>query len=206
MDSQAGSPDVPVVLLRQARAGEAAALARLLELYRNYLRILARTQLDANLRVQLEASDLVQETLLEAHRDFVQFAGSTERELMAWLRQILVRNLADQIKRLKTAGRNWHRQESLEVLLDRSSLELDRALANGISSPSAQASRREQAVLLADALARLPPEYREVIVLRNLEHRKFDDIAQRMGRSSGAARMLWARALEKLSQQFGGNA
>jgi RNA polymerase sigma-70 factor (ECF subfamily) len=124
---------------------------------------------------------------------------------MAWLRQILVRNLADQIKRLRTAGRDWQRQESLEMLLDRSSLELERALANGISSPSAQASRREQAVLLADALARLPPDYREVIVLRNLEHRKFDDIAQRMGRSSGAARMLWARALEKLSQMFGGN-
>jgi RNA polymerase sigma-70 factor (ECF subfamily) len=205
MDSQSGGPELPEVLLRQARSGDAGALARLLDLYRNYLRILARTQLDANLRVRLEASDLVQETLLEAHRDFVQFAGSTERELMAWLRQILVRNLADQIKRLKTAGRDWQRQESLEVLLDRSSHELECALANGISSPSAQASRREQAVLLADALARLPPDYREVIVLRNLEHRKFDDIAQRMGRSSGAARMLWARALEKLSQMFGGN-
>jgi RNA polymerase sigma-70 factor, ECF subfamily len=205
MNSKSNGSELPEVLLGKARKGDASALGRLLELYRNYLRILARTQLDARLRVRLEASDLVQETLMEAHRDFIQFAGSSERELMAWLRQILVRNLADQVKRLKSAGRDWRRQESLEVLLDRSSLALEKALTQGISSPSAQASRREQAVLLADALARLSPDYREVIVLRNLEHRKFDDIARRMGRSSGAARMLWARALEKLSELMKGH-
>ena len=174
------------------------ALGRLLELYRNYLRLLARTQIDLALRVRLDPSDLVQETLLEAHRDFPQFAGTSEKEMVAWLRRILVRNLADQVKHHKAQARTWQRQESLEGLLDRSCLEVQDALAQGVSSPSAQASRREQAVLLADALARLPADYREVIVLRNLQGLKFEEIANRLGRSAGAVRMLWARSLEKL--------
>jgi RNA polymerase sigma-70 factor (ECF subfamily) len=148
----------------------------------------------------LDASDLVQETLLEAHRDFKQFIGGTEKELVAWLRQILVRNLTDQLRRHRARGRDWRKQESLEVLLDRSCQQLERALATGISTPSAQASRREQAVLLADGLGHLPPDYREVIILRNLEHLPFEEIAERMARSTGAARMLWTRALEKLGR------
>jgi RNA polymerase sigma-70 factor (ECF subfamily) len=190
----------PELLLQRARVGEAAALGQLLELYRNYLRLLARTQIDTALRGRLDPSDLVQETLLEAHRDFHQFEGATEKELTVWLRRILVRNLADQVKHYKAKGRNLQRQESLEALLQRSSLAAQEALAKGISTPSSQAARREQAVLLADALTCLPTDYREVIVLRNLEQLKFEEIAQRMGRSSGAVRMLWTRALEKLSR------
>jgi RNA polymerase sigma-70 factor (ECF subfamily) len=197
----ANAEEDPQLLLAQARAGNGAAQGRLLELYRNYLRLLARTQINAGLRARLDPSDLVQEALLEAHRDFKQFAGTTEKELIAWLRQILVRNLADQFKHHRTRGRDWRRQESLEVLLDRSSQQLEQALAKGMSTPSAQAARREQAVLLADGLALLPPNYREVIILRNLEQLTFDEIAERMARSAGAARMLWTRALEKLGSR-----
>jgi RNA polymerase sigma-70 factor (ECF subfamily) len=200
MSNQPSGSELPQALLEKARAGEASALGRLLDLYRNYLRLLARAQIGAGLRVRLDPSDLVQETLMEAHRDFPRFAGTTERELTAWLRQILVRNLADQVKRHRAGARDWKRQESLEALLQRSGEAAERALAGSLSTPSARAARREQAVLLADALARLPPDYREVILLRNLEHRKFDEIGARLGRSPGAARMLWARALEKLSQ------
>lgn len=186
------------VLLARARAGDPAARGELLALYRNFLRILAQTQIGRHLRVRCDASDLVQETLVDALRDFSRFAGVTEAELLAWLRQILVRNLADQVKHHKAQARNWQRQESLEALLDQSCQAAHDALARGISSPSAQASRREQAVLLADALARLPADYRDVIVMRNLQGFKFDEIAARMGRSAGAVRMLWARSLEKL--------
>jgi RNA polymerase sigma-70 factor, ECF subfamily len=200
MTTSANGFDVPASLLKKARGGDPAALGCLLELYRNYLRIMARTQIDIGLRVRLDPSDLVQETLLEAHRDFAQFAGATEKDLLAWLRRILVRNLADQVKRHKAGVRNWQRQESLERLLDQSSQAVEEALAQGISTPSAQAVQREQAVLLANALERLSPDYREVIVLRHLERRKFDDIAKRMGRSPGAVRTLWTRALEKLSK------
>jgi RNA polymerase sigma-70 factor (ECF subfamily) len=200
MNIASDANDFPDLLLARARAGDVTALGQLLELYRNYLRLLARTQVGGALRARLDPSDLVQETLLEAHRDFPRFAGGTENELMAWLRRILVRNLADQIKRYQTQKRYWKRQESLEKLLDRSSAEAHEALTRGISTPSAQAARREHAALLADALAQLPPDYRDVILLRNLDKLPFDAIAARMNRSSGAVRMLWARALEKLSQ------
>jgi RNA polymerase sigma-70 factor (ECF subfamily) len=200
--------ELPELLLGRARAGDVTSLGQLLELYRHYLRLLARTQIDGGLRLRVDPSDLVQETLLEAYRDFPNFAGKTEKVLMAWLRRIMARNLTDQIRRQRAKGCDWRRQESLEALLDRSSTEVQEALAGSISTPSVHASRRERAVLLADALARLPPEYREVIQLRNLQRLPFEIIAERMNRSSGAVRMLWARALEKLNHlmQFPGPA
>ncbi len=191
-------------LLERARDDDRAAQGELLALYRNYLRILARTQLDKFLRVRCDASDVVQETLLEALRDFPRFAGSTERELIAWLRRILVRNLADQVKHHKAQVRTWERQESLEGALDRSCSAVQEALARGTSTPSARACRREQAVLLADALERLSADYREVIVLRNFQALPFEEIARRMERSAGAVRMLWARALERLHRELEG--
>jgi RNA polymerase sigma-70 factor (ECF subfamily) len=188
------------LLLIQARSGDAAALGALLDLYRNYLRLMARSLISQPLRVRLDASDLVQETFLKAHREFRNFLGSTEAELVTWLRQILVRNLADQVRQHRARRRDYRREESVEVLLDRSSLAIQEQLATPISSPSVHSSRREQAVLLADALEKLPADYREVFLLRNLERIPFETIAARMGRSSGAVRMLWMRAIKKLSQ------
>ena len=190
----------PEDLLGSARAGDNAALGRLLELYRNYLRVVARALIGHALRVRLDASDLVQEAFLKAHHEFGQFLGGTEPELVAWLRQILVRTLANQARHHRRQGRNYQRDEPLEVLLERSSMGVQHALAAPLSSPSAIASRREQAVLLADALEKLPSDYREVFLMRNLEHIPFDGIAVRMGRSSGAVRMLWTRTIKKLSQ------
>jgi RNA polymerase sigma-70 factor (ECF subfamily) len=194
-------PDaIPEVLLIQARAGDEAALGRLLEIYRNYLRLVARALIGQALRVRLDASDLVQETFLKASGEFSQFLGATEPELTAWLRRILVRTLANQAKHHRRQGRDYQRQESLEAMLDRSSAAVQRALASAVETPSSHAVRREQAVLLADALEELPAHYREVFVLRNLEHIPFDQIAERMGRSPGATRVLWKRAMDRISQ------
>jgi RNA polymerase sigma-70 factor (ECF subfamily) len=189
-------------LLVRARAADRVALGELLALYQNYLRILARTQLRDFPAARCDASDLVQETLIEAVRDFPRFAGNTERELIAWLRRVLVRNLADQVKHHKARIRTVERQESLDGLLERSASAVHQALANGSSSPSTRASRREQAVLLADALERLPADYREVILLRNFHALPFEEVAARMGRSAGAVRMLWARSLERLHREL----
>jgi RNA polymerase sigma-70 factor (ECF subfamily) len=193
---------IPGQLLAHAREGDETALGELLELYRNYLRLVARSLISTALRVKFEPSDLVQETFLKAHREFGQFAGRSEPELVAWLRRILVRSLANQVKHHRRQARDHQRQESLELLLDRSSLTIQQALASSVGSPSEQASRREQAVLLADALNRLPHDYREAFIRRTLEHVPFQTIATEMGRSVGAVRMLWARAVKRLTQML----
>src|SRR2546430_14450900 len=84
----------PEHLLQEARAGDAAALGRLLELYRRYLALLARVQIGRRLQGKVDAEDLVQETFLEAHRNFGRFEGASEGQLMCWLRQILAARLA----------------------------------------------------------------------------------------------------------------
>jgi len=191
--------DAPEALLGLARASDAAALGRLLEGYRNYLRLMARSLIGQALRLKLDPSDLVQETFLEAQRDFLRFRGGDEPELVAWLRKILVHNLANQVEFHRAGRRDLRREASLEAELDRSGAALHRLLAAPISSPSARAVRREEAVRLADALERLPADYREVFVLRNLERLPFERVAERMGRTGGAVRKLWGRALIQLT-------
>ena len=198
------SAPIPDQLIAQARSGDEAALGALLELYRNYLRLVARSLTGVALRVKLEPSDLIQETFLKAHREFAGFAGRGERELIAWLRRILARTLADQVKHHRRKGRDLQREESLDLLLERSGETIQNALASHIPSPSEGAVRREQAVLLADAVSELPPHYREVFILRTLEHIPFEDIAVRMDRTVGSVRMLWARSLERLNEMLEG--
>lgn len=196
---------LPQDLLDRARAGDVSARGQLLDLYRNYLRLVARSQMGSALQQRLEPSDLVQEALLEAHRDFATFQGETEREFIQWLRRVMIRNLMDQAKRHTAQARDGKRQRSLEALMDASRRVFGQAIACGGSTPSVKAARREQVVLLADALERLPPDYREVIMLRNMDNLPFEEIAERMGRKAGAVRMLWARALEKLGEEMGAN-
>jgi RNA polymerase sigma-70 factor, ECF subfamily len=185
-------------LIERARQGEAGTLGRLLELYRNYLRLLARTGIDASLRGKADPSDIVQEALLKAARRFGQFHGSTEAELAGWLRQILARCLTDHVRRYRGRGRAAGREQSLEQLLGRSSLVLERILATDSASPSASAEQRDLAVVLADVVAELSPDHRDVLVLHDLEGLGWDEVAQRMGRTAGAVRMLWTRALKQL--------
>jgi RNA polymerase sigma-70 factor (ECF subfamily) len=191
---------IPDQLLAQARAGDPAALGQLFELYRNYLRLIARSMLDNALRLQLDASDLVQETFLKAHRQFAGFAGRDEPQLVAWLRQILVHTLADQARYHRRRSRSVRRQVSLEELLEQAGGAAQQALADSLPSASSLAIRRERAVLLADALEKLPADYREVFVLRNIDRIPYKEIPVRMNRSPGAARVLWTRAMRRLGQ------
>jgi len=189
-------------LLEQARAGQPEPLGELLQAYRNYLQLLATTQIDRKLKARLSASDLVQETLMAAYRDFPQFQGSDEKQLLAWLRQILIHRLHAYVRQHVLADkRNVRRERSLDAIQrpgDRSATWLRAAAVDPASSPSARLIRRENAAWLADQLARMSPSLRDVIVLRNLEGLAFDEIGQRMNRSSGAARMLWLRAIRQL--------
>src|SRR5437762_8812514 len=142
----------PHELLHLARSGSVPALGQLLELYRNYLKLLARLQIDRRLQGKVDASDVVQETFLEAHRDFAQFRGTTEVELVSWLRQILVCNLANLVRHYRgTQRRDIRLERELAAELNESSRALDHGLVARQSSPSQQAAYHEQAVLLADA-------------------------------------------------------
>jgi RNA polymerase sigma-70 factor (ECF subfamily) len=199
-----GDDTIPDMLLAQARAGDEAALGRLLELYRNYLRLMARSLVNQPLQARFDASDLVQETFLEAHREFGRFIGSSEPELVAWLRKILVHNLADQVKHHRRQRRDPRHEESLEKALDRSSLAVQRALAAPLSSPSARLQKRERTVLLADALEKLSTDYREVFILRSLEQVPVEQIAAQLGRSTNAVYKLWCRAVTALRQELKG--
>ena len=185
-------------LIERARREEPGALDRLLDSYRNYLRLLARTGLDASLRGKADPSDLVQEALLKAVQRFGQFRGSTDAELAGWLRQILARCLANFVRRYRTGGRRIGREQSLDQLLDRSSEAMGRVLATDGTSPSSSAARRDLGVVLSDALAQLGEDQREVIVLVHLEGLDWDEVARRMARTAGAVRMLWTRALKQL--------
>jgi len=190
---------VPEVLIQKIRAGGASIeIGQLLELYRNYLTLLARAQIDNRLKCRMDASDVVQETFLEAHRDFGQCRGEGEAELVCWLRRILIRNIMDQAKRQGAQKRDFRRERSLEAELNRSGERLLDRLNASVSSPSRQLAKREQAVLLADALATLPSEYRDVIIYRNIYRWQFQQIGDELGKSAGAVRMIWLRALERL--------
>ncbi len=193
-----------VPLLDALRRREPAAQAEVLARYQPWLRILARLQLDRRFQGKFDASDVVQLTMLEACRAFPQFRGTTAEELTAWLRRILARVMAHEMRRYGgTRQRDVDREVSLEQALANSSQRLGAMLAAPGSSPSQQAARQEQEVLLADVLARLPDDYREIIVLRNLEGLSHEEVAERMQRSPGAVRMLWVRALARLRAELG---
>jgi RNA polymerase sigma-70 factor (ECF subfamily) len=194
----------PEQLLRLARAGDGMPLGRLLEMYRNYLTLLARLQIGRRLRGKVDPEDLVQEAFLKAHRDFALFQGESEAQLTHWLRAILSTSLAMSVRRyLGTQRRDVRLERELAEAVDESSQVLDRGLVASQSTPSQRAIRREQAVLLADELEKLPPDYREVIVLRHLEELSFPEVAHRMGRTVDSVQKLWVRALARLRQKLG---
>ncbi|MEK6237368.1 MAG: RNA polymerase sigma factor [Planctomycetales bacterium] len=191
-------------LLRRAREGDQAAVEQLFQSCRNYLGVVARAQVETWLQAKVDASDVVQQTLLEAHRGFGKFEGGTEKEWLAWLRRILQNNAADFVRHWRcTEKRQVNREISLESpkANDSSSPRIDPA--DGEESPSQQVIRQERELQMADALTRLPADYQEVIMLRNLQRLPFDQVAARMERSRPAVQMLWTRAIRKLREEMG---
>jgi RNA polymerase sigma-70 factor (ECF subfamily) len=189
-------------LLARARQGDEESLGELLQSYRNYLQLVARTQINQHLTIRVNPSDIVQETFLQACHAFGQFEGTTEAELLAWLRRILVSRLISTFRaHLSAKKRDVRRQRSLEQMthdMDRSTQLVEAALIAQGSTPSLHVQRRELAALVADRVAELPAQYREVIILRSLEGRTFEDIAERTGGTADAARRLWVRAVGRL--------
>jgi RNA polymerase sigma-70 factor (ECF subfamily) len=185
--------------LAAARAGSAEALGHVLETCRNYLLLIAEREMDQDLRAKGGASDLVQETFLKAHRHFARFQGDSEAELRAWLRRLLLNNLAD-FGRLyrETDKRSIGREVGLGAGQPAAEL------AAPEPSPSRQVMAHEQAQAVQSALDQLPDDYRQVLVLRYHEERSFEEIARVMGRSTNAIHKLWLRAIKRLQQDVEG--
>jgi RNA polymerase sigma-70 factor (ECF subfamily) len=173
---------------------------RPLEDYRDYLRLLARLQLDPRLRAKLDASDVVQQAILQAHEGRAQFRGSTEAEWLAWLRAILANVLAAAARRFGTEARAVGRERSLEAELERSSSRLECLLAADQTSPSQRAVRGEELLRLASALEKLPEDQRRVVELRYLKGLPVADVARQMGRTRPAAVGLLYRGLKRLRE------
>jgi RNA polymerase sigma-70 factor (ECF subfamily) len=188
--------------LAAARAGSREALGQVLETFRGYLLLVADREMDPQLRAKGGASDLVQDTFLEAQRDFVSFHGDSVEELRAWLRRLLLNNIANFTRQFRERTK---RDVQREVPLEAGSSSHDRGagLAADTSSPSGQAVALEQAEMLARAMERLPPDYRRVLTLRHQEELTFEEIGRQMERTANAARMLWLRAVERLQKEVG---
>lgn len=190
-------------MICDARIGGVAARGLLLDHYRNYLRLLARVEVGRRLQRKLDESDLVQEAMLDAHRHFDNFRGNDERQFVAWLRRILAGKVSNLVRHFYgTRRRDVRLEEDLEAGLNASSRRLAHDLADSLTSPSQQVVRREQGVLLADALEKLRPDYRDVIVLRHLEGLTFPEVARRMDRTLDSVEKLWLRALARLRRIF----
>src|SRR5712691_7213043 len=182
--------------LAAAQAGSREALGRLLEACRPFLLPLAQRQLATDLQAKAGASDLVQETFAEAFRDFPQFLGRTEPELLAWLQRILRHNAVNLANHFRhTDKRRLDRERSLEA--GQSCSDGAEQLADDSKSPSGKAMQREEAEVLQRALERLPEDYRRVILLHHRDNLSFEATARQLSRTEVATRRLWFRAVER---------
>jgi RNA polymerase sigma-70 factor (ECF subfamily) len=172
--------------------------------FRDYLRLLARVGLDPRLQSKLDPSDIVQQTLLEAHKDFAAFRGQGPEALRAWLRQVLARNLANALRDFRREKRDVAREQALDRWAAESSARVEAWLAADSSSPSAGMERQEEAARLAAALEKLPEAQREVVALRHLHGWSLCDIARHLGRSRPAVAGLLHRGLVQLRGELQG--
>ena len=195
------SPEQIAGWIVEARTGSGEALGELLRFSRPFLLTIANDELPIELRAKAGASDLVQDTQLEAAKAFTDFRGHSPAELLGWLRGILRHNLQDFTRRYTDAGK---RQVQLEIPLVRldGERQAGERLTADQSSPSAALHRTEEAARLEMALERLPADYRQVIEWHHREGLSFDQISLRMERSVGAVRKLWSRAIEQIQQQL----
>ena len=189
-------------LIRQARDGDPQSRDELFGLCRDYLHFIARAEVESWLRVKVDASDVVQQTMLEAHRDFERFDGDSEREWLGWLRRILSNNVADFVRHYRGTAK---RQQRREVPIRRAGSEIigqDGVLEppGREETPSRQLARLDDELCVAAAIAQMPKDYQEVIMLRNFQRLPFSEVAEQMDRSRPAVQMLWMRAIKRMQE------
>jgi len=166
--------------------------------YRGYLKLAAAIGIDPRLRDKFDASDIVQETLFEAVRDWDRHAGSSEEERLAWLRRMLANNLLDGVRRFRAEKRDIGRERSLEESVQATIGRIGDLLAAQSSTPSCRAMRDERDLRIADAVAALPDEQREAVILQRWHGWSLAEIGAHLGKSAEAAAGLIFRAQRTL--------
>src|SRR5690606_33409732 len=166
--------------------------------FREYLRFLADVQLRGPLRAKVDPSDIVQQTLLQAHAAADGCRAENSAAKAAWLRQILNRNILHAARDLHRDKRDVRKERSLEAAINESSCRIDAFLAGNDSSPSVRADRNEQIGRLALALNELPEAQREAIVWHYFHGRSLAEVGQHLGRSAPAVAGLVHRGLKAL--------
>lgn len=171
---------------------------------RPWLRLLAERQFPDALRGKVDPSDVVQQTLMDAWQGQHNFRGTTHAERLAWLRTILTRRIIRCDRDLlQTAKRGQGIEKTLQAAIDRDSLCIENLAASQGPGPASAADHAEQSLRLASAIDQLPEDYRRVLTLRHVDGLPHDKVAEKLGRSAAAVRMLWIRALEALKKQYG---
>lgn len=196
---ESGADNDKANLLGRALHGSNSALGQLLQGYRDYLLLMADEELGSDLKVKASASDLVQESFLEAQRDFGQFAGVTSAEFQSWLKRVLLNNIWG-------VGRDYRGTGKRDISRETEILDRNQHSANSFAgddpSASSVAMKNELLNAVQSATRKLPRHYQEVIHWRNYERESFEKIGQRLQRSAEAVRKLWVRALEMLQQEL----
>lgn len=177
--------------------------SRSIDGYRDYLLLLVRLQIGTRLQSKVDASDVVQQTILHAHQARAQFRGVTESEWLAWLRAILANALSGTLRRFDTQARDPVRERSLEGELERSSSRLNSLLVADQSSPSERAVRGEELLRLSQAIALLPEDQRRAVELHYLKGLAVAQVAEELGRTRPAAVGLLFRGLKRLRELLG---
>jgi RNA polymerase sigma-70 factor (ECF subfamily) len=194
------SNDQTIRWLAQARAGSNEALGNLFDACRGYLLRVAGADLDRRLQAKGGASDIVQETFLEAQRDFGQFRGTSEQELLAWLRHRLRYRMSKFVRgHRETAKRAATREVPLNIT---ASGTMSLNLAAEQTSPSQRAIAQERDDGVERAIERLPEDYRVVLQMRYREGLTFEEMARKLDRTPDSARKIWARAIEQLKSEL----
>ena len=183
--------------LLNALDGDRTVLGDVLQAFRRYLMAIARRALGEGLQPKGGASDVVQETFLEAHRDFELFHGKTEAEFLAWLRKMLLNNIANFHRRYRATARRAIGKEISFYSGESSSRMAEEMVA--ATDPAEQAEAKEEVELLRSLMKQLPTAYEQVLTLW-YEERSFDEIGRIMNRSTNASRMLWMRAVQHLQE------
>ena len=166
--------------------------------YRNYLRVLADMQLDPRLRAKEDVSDVVQLTLVHAHRDFNGFRGTTEAELREWLKAILSDTVINLAKKYQANKRDVRLERSIDQQLQESAIRIAGQLPADQTSPSQHLQQQERAEQLADAMAKLLDDEYTAVMLKHVHDWKVAEIAQHLDRTPEAVAGLLRGALKKL--------